>query len=150
MSDFTSNPVVLHSIKIWNQFRRSFSLRDQSQATTVTKNHIFAPSLIDDVFDGWSRGGMVSLSNLYIDSSFASIEQLVQRYHIPKSHFYRYLQLFAFSNSKCFPSCPPSSLLDSIFDCKLVKKQTISTIYEILYSHNLKPLTSSKINGRPI
>ena len=28
---------------------------------------------------------MVSLSDLYIDSNFASFEQLAQRYHIPKS-----------------------------------------------------------------
>ena len=37
-------------------------------------------------------------------------------------------------------SFPQTSLLDSTFDCKLVRKQTISTIYEILYSHNLTPL----------
>ena len=49
ISDFTSNPVVLHSIKIWNQVRRAFSLRDLSQATPITKNHMFAPSLIDHV-----------------------------------------------------------------------------------------------------
>ena len=115
VSDFTSNLVVLHSFKIWNQLKRSCSLTDLSQATPITKNHMFAPSLIDDAFNGWSRRGMVSLSDLYIDSNFASFEQLVQRYHIPKSHFYRYLQLriFAFSNLECFPSCPPSSLLDS-------------------------------------
>ena len=59
---------------------------------------------------------------------------------IPKSYFYRYLQLRNFAFSKCFPSCPPTSLLDSVFDCKLVRKRTISTIYEILYSHNLTPL----------
>ena len=78
------SPVVLHSVKIWNQFRRSFSFTDLSQATPITKNHMFAPSLIDDVFNGWSRRGMVSLSDLYIDSNFASFEQLVQRYLIPK------------------------------------------------------------------
>ena len=38
ISDFTSNPVVLHSIKIWNQFRRSFSLTDLSQDTPTAKN----------------------------------------------------------------------------------------------------------------
>lgn len=88
VSNFTSNPVVLHSIKIWNQFRRSFSLTDLSQATPLARNHMFIPSLIDEVFDRWSRRGMLSLSDLYIDGNFASFEQLVQKYHIPKSHFY--------------------------------------------------------------
>lgn len=146
ISNFTSNPVVLHSIKIWNQFRRSFSLTDLSRAAPIAKNHMFIPSLIDEIFDRWSRRGMVSLSDLYIDGNFASFEQLVQKYHILKSHFYQYLQLgnFVFSNFKCFPLCPPTCLLDSIFDCKLVRKRTISTIYEILYSHNLTPLDRLK------
>lgn len=149
VSYFTSNQVVLHPIKIWNQFRRSFSLTDLSQGTPVARNHMFIPSFIDEVFERWSRRGMLSLSDLYIDGNCASFEQLVQKYHIPKSHFYRYLQLrnFVFSNFKCFPLCPPTCLLDSIFDCKLVKKKrTISTIYKILYSHNLMPLDHLKNN----
>ena len=146
ISNFTSNPVVLHSIKIWNQFRRSFALTDLSQAAPIAANHMFVPSLIDGVFDMWSRRGMVSLSDLYIDGSFASFEQLVQKYHISKAHFYRYLQLrnFVFSNFKCSPLRPPTGLLDSIFNCKQVRKRTISTIYEILYSHNLMPLDRLK------
>lgn len=111
-------------------------------------HYMFIPSLIDEVFDRWSRRGILSLSDLYIDGNFASFEQLVQKYHIPKSHFYQYLQLwnFVFSNFKCFPLCPPTCLLDSIFGCKLVRKRTISTIYKILYSHNLTPLDSLKNN----
>ena len=56
----------------------------------------------------------IILSDLYTNSNFASFEQLAQKYHIPKSHVYRYLQLcnFVFQNLKCFPLCPPTCLLD--------------------------------------
>lgn len=90
-SNFTSNPIVLHFVKIWNQFRRFFLLTDLSQATPVAENHMLTPLLMDEVFDGWSRGGIASLSDLYVDGHFASFDQLVQQYHIPSSHFYRYL-----------------------------------------------------------
>lgn len=142
ISSFTSNPVIIHSIKIWNQFRRSFSLGGLSQAAPITKNHMFLPSVMDGAFDSWSRGGVVLLSDLYIDNIFASFEQLVQKYDIPRSHFYKYLQLrnFVISNSDCFPSCPPMSLLDSIFNCKSVTKQAISIIYVLLNTHDLTPL----------
>ena len=124
ISSFTSNPIITHSIKIWNQVRRSFSLKDLSMAAPIAKNHMFTPSLMDEAFDAWSRKGVVSLSDLYIDGNFASFEQLVQKYNIPKSNFFRYLQLrnFVVLNSDCFPSCPPSSL-DLIFNCKSVKKK---------------------------
>ncbi len=74
ISNFTSNPVVLHSFKIWNQLRRSFSLIDLSQATPIAKNHRVAPSLMEGVFDRWARKGVISLSDLYIDGNFASFE----------------------------------------------------------------------------
>lgn len=142
VSSFTSNPVVIHSIKIWNQFRRSFSLRGLSQAGPIAKNHMFVPSVMDGAFDTWSRAGIVSLSDLYVDGVFASFEQLVQNYDIPRLHFYKYLQLrnFVASNTDVYPSCPPTSLLDAVLNCKSDRKQTISIIYELLNTHDLIPL----------
>lgn len=42
--------------------------------------------MMDEAFDVWARKGMDSLSDLYIDGNFASFEQLVQKYDIPKTH----------------------------------------------------------------
>lgn len=67
ISSFTSNPLVLHSIKIWNQFRRFFSLSGLSQAAPISKYHMFVPSVMDKDFGTWSGRGVVSLSDLYID-----------------------------------------------------------------------------------
>ena len=111
-------------------------------AAPIAKNHMFIPSMMDEAFDAWSRKGVVSLSDLYIDGNFASFEQLVQKYDIPKSHFFRYLQLqnFVVLNSDCFPSCPHSSLLDLIFNCISLKKRAMSRIYEQLNIYDLTPL----------
>lgn len=142
ISTFTSNPVVIHSIKTWNQFRGTFNLIGLSYAAPVTRNHMFAPSVMDEAFDVWSRNGIYALSDLYIENRFASLVQLAQKFYLQKSHFYRYLQLrgFVASNSDCFPLCPPVSLLDTIFKCKVDTKQIISRIYTLLNRHNLNSL----------
>ncbi len=61
ISILTSNPVVIHSIKIWNQIRRSFSLKDLLQAALIIKNDMFAPSMMDEAFAAWARKGVIPL-----------------------------------------------------------------------------------------
>lgn len=95
LSNFTLSPVVLHSIKIWYQFRRHFAL-NLPLDSPVAQNHIFTPSMTDATFDIWSKNGIRSLHDLYLDDTFASFEQLVQKFAIPNTHFYRYLQLRSF------------------------------------------------------
>ena len=137
ITSFSSNPVVIYSVKIWNQFRKSFSLRGMSQAAPIVNNHMFLPSMMDDACAIWAKRGVFSFSDLYVDGSFAAFEQLIQKYNIPRSHFYRYLQLrnFVSSNFDCFPSTPPTSLLESVFKYKTITKRTISIIYELLNTH---------------
>ena len=64
ISAFTTNPIVIHSIKIWNQFRRTFNLTDLSHATPLIRNHMFVPSMIDEAFNVWARNGIGALSDL--------------------------------------------------------------------------------------
>lgn len=117
ISALTSNPIVVHSLKIWNQFRRSFKLTDLSFAAPLSNNHMFVPSLMDKAFITLSNKGMSRISDLYIDNLFASFEQLTQKFNLSNSNFYQYLQVrnFVSSNSDCFPCSPPASLLDFIF-----------------------------------
>lgn len=103
----------------------------------------------------WCRKGMVSQPDLCSDCSFAPFEQLVQKFyfiHFFQITFYRHLQLWKFVaiNLNFFPSCPPTSLLNSIFNCKSINKQAISKISDLLYTHNLTPLFLLKHTGRQI
>ena len=99
---------------------------------------------MDGAFAIWTRRNIHSLSDLYVDDNFATFEQLVQKFELPRSHFFRYLQLrnFVSSSSDCFPARPPDSLLDTIFKCKDIHRRSISIIYESLNSFNLTPLVT--------
>ena len=102
ISTFTSNPIITHSVKIWNQFRRTFNISDLSHVAPIVKNHMFPPSVTDKVFNIWFNKGICTLYDLYVENTFASFEQLSRKFIIHKSHFYRYMQLrdFVVTNSK--------------------------------------------------
>lgn len=146
VSNLTLSPVVLQAIKIWFQFRRHFALNNLPLASPIVQNHIFTPSMTDAAFDIWSKNGIRSLHDLYFNVTFASFEQLVQKFTIPHTHFFRYLQLRSFvsSNSNRFPHCPAPSLIDSILEYRCGEKQSISKVYGLLNLHNLTALESLK------
>ncbi len=72
----------------------------------------------------------------------SSFEQLVQRFAIPNTHFYGYLQLS--SNSNSFPSYPRRSLIDYILEHRCGEKQSISKVYGLFNQHNLATLETLK------
>lgn len=78
---------------------------------------MFTPSNLDKAFDVWAKSGVYTFQDLYINITFVSFDKLVNRFKIPSSHFFRYLQVrnFLVSHTDCFPSYPPTSILDSIF-----------------------------------
>lgn len=71
ISYYTSNPIVAQSIRIWNQFRKSFALRSLSLSALIVKNHMFTPSILDGPFGIWLKGGISSLQVLYVDNNFS-------------------------------------------------------------------------------
>ena len=146
-SYYSSNPIVIQSVKIWNQFRRSFELNDFCLHAPIVRNHMFTPSISDGAFGVWRRGGILTVHDLYIDNVFASFEQLVNKYGIPRSHFFRYLQLRDFVQSQCagFPISPSASLLDNIFRQGTDFKRLIGRIYELLNLYSSESLDNVKI-----
>ncbi len=53
VSRHSLNSVVRASFKIWNQFRRAFSLTDLSMQAPIMRNHMFPPSITDAAFNCW-------------------------------------------------------------------------------------------------
>ena len=151
VSYYNSNPIVIQSVRIWNQFRRTFGFTDASLHAPVATNHIFAPSISDGIFNIWSKNGILSIRRLYIDNKSASFEQLVKKFNIPRTHSFRYLQLRSFvaSISNCFPTHPPTSLLDLIFKMDTDSRQIIGRIYKLLILHNpaIKENSKSRWEG---
>lgn len=100
ISNFTSNQLVIHSIKLWNQFRRHFKLTDLSLNAPPQRHCMFPSSLIDEAFSIWTSLGITSMYKLFSDNVFSSFEHLRTKYHIPGSHFFRYLQIRNFISRK--------------------------------------------------
>lgn len=58
LSSYCSNPVVKHSLKIWNQFQSAFSLTDMLKHTPLIRNNMFKPSETDNAFEIWVSCGV--------------------------------------------------------------------------------------------
>ena len=70
VSSFTSNPLVIHSLKIWYQFRRHFSLTNLSLLAPPQNHCMFIPSTTDEAFNIWSKHGIKSMYDLFLWQCF--------------------------------------------------------------------------------
>lgn len=91
------NLIVKITLKIWAQFKRFFGLQSFSIYAPIASNHVFSPSLSDSGFLFWSRCGINTFHGLYIDGTFASFQQLREKFSLPNQHFFRYLQICSFA-----------------------------------------------------
>lgn len=133
-SQFTCNPIVISTFKIWSQFRYTFGLQGLSNHSPIHNNHLFLPPSTDTAFSLWQSSGLVRLRDLYTNNVFASFSELSKKFHLPKSHLFRYFQVrnFVKLNSTAFPNTPPNSVIDSILDTPINQKGLISKIYTLI------------------
>ncbi len=87
------NPVVSHTLKIWSQVRKCFGWQAGSLQSPIMKNHSFAPSFKNTIFDDWVGKGIHNFIDTFIDKVFSSFKQLQNKHNIPRSHFLKYLQV---------------------------------------------------------
>lgn len=146
IKNYTKNVIIKTTVKIWNQFRRSFDLQTYSILAPITANHSFPPSLIDRAFEIWSNMGIKTFKDLYIDNTFASFEQLSKKISLPNQHFFRYLQIrnFVLHRFPQFPSMPSDTSLDIFLKPAPTLKGMISFIYAQIHSLRLVSLSSIK------
>uniref|UniRef100_A0A8C7R9H5 Reverse transcriptase domain-containing protein n=1 Tax=Oncorhynchus mykiss TaxID=8022 RepID=A0A8C7R9H5_ONCMY len=130
-----ANPIVKQSLKIWNQFRLAFSLRGFSLSGPINQNILFPPSLNDGAFGIWHSLGLSSLAQLFFDGTFASFSQLQEKFNLPQSHFFRYLQTrnFVRANTPGFPNRPANTAIESILELNKLPRGAISDVYAIIH-----------------
>ncbi len=85
--------IVRNSLKILIQIKNTYKVPNISIYTPVCHNHAFTPALLDRTFATWYTKGLKCLQDFYIDNTFASFDQLRDKYNLSKSHFFRYMQL---------------------------------------------------------
>ena len=92
-SYFKHNPVIYALIKIWKQLRNHFKLKAVSFLLPITANPPFTPSALDEAYSTGKWLGICIVGNLYIEGTFASFQQLQERFNLPGNQFFRYLQI---------------------------------------------------------
>ena len=65
VSNYTSNPVILSTLKIWTQFRKHFKLNNFVLLGPLCNNHTFLPSKLDSAFVLWKEKGIISFRDLF-------------------------------------------------------------------------------------
>ena len=134
-SQYTNNPVVLSSQKMWKQFRYHYGLKSPSVLTPICNNHLFLPSSIDKTFAHWKKLGLVSFSDLYVGGTFGSFTDLATKFGISNLGLFRYFQLRNFIKTQftSFPALPEKTLLENIMSSP-VSQNSISSIHGLLSS----------------
>ena len=128
------NPVVSESLRIWSQFRIHFGLRHMVTSIPIARNPHFKPALLDSAFHIWSQKGLKSVTDLFHNKTFSSFEFLVKEHGIPRSHFFRYLQIrdFVRKHFPSFPSAPTSSPVHECISLDPSRRGCISKLYNLI------------------
>ncbi|KAF3847423.1 hypothetical protein F7725_020451, partial [Dissostichus mawsoni] len=141
-----TNPVVRHTLKVWVQFRRSFGHKDFSLLSPVASNH-FRSSRHDSTFQGWHGKGISQFKDMFTNGNFMSFDQLSEKYNLPKTHFFRYLQARHYVRSvlPCFPKEPDSNPVDMFLSFNPMSPKAMSTLYRNISTLIQAPLVSIKL-----
>ena len=126
--------------RIWNQIRKACELRNTSIHAPIWHNHAFPPSFTDSAFKDWSRKGIVTVEDLYINGHFASFDQLVSKFSLSKTQFFRYLQLrnYVRQNIPSFESLPADDSMSKILLGSPEAKNLISSFVGIFLNQQDK------------
>lgn len=143
---YTTNLLVKTSLKIWNQIRRHFGWQSISLTSPVYANHYFKPSVMDKAFLIWHNAGIKQFQDLYNNGTFVSFQYLCDTFNIPRTHFFRFLQIrnFIRNISPIFPRQLPSTPYDHILNKPLSFKGIISASYGMLMTFSPSNLSDLK------
>ena len=146
LSNFTSNPIVTNTLKIWTQIRKQFGWLSHPQTTPLCNNHLFVPAKIDPRFTTLENKGLRCLGDLCIDGLFASFNQLFSTFRLGNTDFFRFFQLcdFARTHSPQFPQAPPLSGMDLVLQAKSLLKGHVSFLYNLLSPTNESSVKKSR------
>ena len=134
-SRFTSHPIVLSTLKIWNQFRSHYKFVSASILGPIHNNHLFFPSTMDLYFMEWWKRGIYSFQDLYNSSVLDSYDNLQRLHNLPRQFFFQYLQIRHYLKI-CYPSFPTLPAREVWEELTLIEpgKGVISVLYQKMIS----------------
>lgn len=138
----THNPFLRNTISIWHDAHTFLNENIKlSCFTPIWRNDSFKPGRQDVGFKQWIDLGISKMKDLFNDHTLMSFQQLVDKYNLPRKHFFKYLQIRSFihAQSKTYAT-PPLSQLEQYTVNHLQGRGQLSKLYNIL-------LNSSKENS---
>lgn len=89
-----SNPILLNMINVWYMVKKYLGIsNDLSCFSPIWGNTDFKPGRLDAGFKSWADKGIRAIHNLYSSNKLMSFEEIVNKFNIPKNHFFKYLQI---------------------------------------------------------
>lgn len=144
---YTNNPIVINTLKIWAQLRQNFGFKNLLYLSPIHNNHLFPLAKSDSEFGLWQRQGIHNFKDMYINSTFASFDDLSHKFSLPRSSLFRYFQVrhFLQHHDPNFPYIASPSGLDDLLKSPFNSKRLISRISDCISS--LKNTTMAKVRA---
>lgn len=132
-SNYNQNPIIHNLIRIWKQIKAHFTCKTIPLSLPIAKNPSFVPSNLDSTFYEWSRLGIKSIRDLYIDHKFATFAQLQTKFKLHSNNFFRYLQVRDYVRKHMLDfETEPKSAIDDCLNVPPNKIKFISNLYNKL------------------
>lgn len=131
------NPITKHFLSLWDKLKTKYQLQSpHNPLLSFIRNPAFYPAWIyPNSFKAWTTSGIQTLNDFIASKSFLSFPSLREKYDLPNSEIFRYLQIKNFYTPFLKGDTPLSQL--SIFESICTKdpfaKGTISSLYNQLY-----------------
>ena len=89
-----NNMWVIHTLKVWNLVQKQLKgVIALSRAVPRVRNIEFLPTMSHRAYKRWEENGLIIIINQLLDGHvFKSLSQLGDRFALPSSDLYRYLQ----------------------------------------------------------
>lgn len=134
----TNNPIVLNMIDIWFDTSKYLNSNPSwSRFSPIWGNANFKPGSSDPGFRTWAEKGLRAVQDMYrTDNIFMSFSEISNKYDIPKTHFFKYLQIrnFILSSQNYSLDIPITSSLETAITGHCYDKGLISSLYNLLTS----------------
>ena len=133
-SKFSNNPIVVSTLKIWNQIRKEFGWSLLTLSAPICNNHLFLPARMDSGFSMWEREGLINFKDLYCEGQFGGFGDLCEIYNLQRSDMFRYFQVrnFVKTHSPIFPEIPARSGIEVFMPAASLAKGVVSYLYEAI------------------
>ena len=146
LKENTLNPFVRNTLLIWHKGHSVIGdVPNLSCFSPIWGNAEFRPGKNDLGFKQWSQKGIRRIMDLYDSDTLMPFNELKDKFKIPQTHFFKYLQLRSFIICKFKNSsiCPLTVLEQFVLQHQHSKGQ-ISSLYNIFSSYSTESSDSKR------